>query len=68
MCVLRCHIKSVYSSHIAHGAQETLRFKNKVSPYIGKRLTGRVEKTYLGGALVWEHGAGAGDAARGGFV
>ncbi|XAO27881.1 allantoinase [Cryptococcus bacillisporus CA1280] len=35
---------------------ETLRFKNKVSPYIGKTLTGVVEKTYLGGKLVWDHG------------
>ncbi|KIR26203.1 allantoinase [Cryptococcus deuterogattii LA55] len=35
---------------------ETLRFKNKVSPYIGKTLTGVVEKTYLGGKLVWDNG------------
>ncbi|KAE8538281.1 allantoinase [Cryptococcus gattii VGV] len=35
---------------------ETLRFKNKVSPYIGKTLTGLVEQTYLGGKLVWDHG------------
>ncbi|WVR09781.1 allantoinase [Kwoniella sp. DSM 27419] len=37
---------------------ETLHFKNKVSPYIGKRLRGLVEQTYLGGRLVWQHSKG----------
>ncbi|AFR95195.1 allantoinase [Cryptococcus neoformans C23] len=46
---------------------ETLRFKNKVSPYIGKRLRGLVEKTYVGGKLVWDNGR-AGGAAVGRFV
>lgn len=41
---------------LTHILQETLRFKNKVSPYIGKTLTGVVEKTYLGGKLVWDNG------------
>ncbi|WVN86610.1 allantoinase [Cryptococcus depauperatus CBS 7841] len=33
---------------------DTLRFKNKVSPYLGKTLKGKVEQTYLGGRLVWD--------------
>lgn len=33
-----------------------LVFKNKVSPYIGRELTGRVLQTYLGGRLVWDGG------------
>jgi dihydroorotase-like cyclic amidohydrolase len=33
---------------------ESLRFKNKVSPYVGKTLIGRVEQTYLGGTLVYD--------------
>ena len=33
-----------------------LVFKNKVSPYIGKELTGRVLQTYVGGRLVWDDG------------
>ncbi|ODN85683.1 allantoinase [Cryptococcus wingfieldii CBS 7118] len=35
---------------------DTLRFKNKVSPYLGKTLKGLVEKTYLGGKLAWDRG------------
>ncbi|WVQ74060.1 allantoinase [Cryptococcus sp. DSM 104548] len=35
---------------------DTLRFKNKVSPYLGKKLKGLVEKTYLGGKLAWDQG------------
>ena len=33
-----------------------LVFKNKVSPYIGKELTGRILQTYVGGRLVWDDG------------
>ncbi|WVQ84121.1 allantoinase [Cryptococcus sp. DSM 104549] len=33
---------------------DSLQFKNKVSPYIGKTLQGVVESTYLGGRLVWD--------------
>ncbi|WWC87010.1 allantoinase [Kwoniella dendrophila CBS 6074] len=39
-------------------AVDSLLFKNKVSPYIGKTLQGKVEKTYLGGKLVWDHATG----------
>ncbi|OCF58893.1 allantoinase [Kwoniella mangroviensis CBS 10435] len=37
---------------------QSLLFKNKVSPYVGKNLRGLVEKTYLGGQLVWDHSKG----------
>ncbi|WWC67856.1 allantoinase [Kwoniella pini CBS 10737] len=37
---------------------ESLLFKNKISPYIGKTLKGRVEKTYLAGQLVWDYEKG----------
>lgn len=57
----------LFLSTTADAAQETLRFKNKVSPYIGKRLRGLVEKTYVGGKLVWDNGR-AGGAAVGRFV
>ncbi|WVQ97969.1 allantoinase [Kwoniella sp. CBS 9459] len=33
---------------------DNLLFKNKVSPYLGKKLKGLVEKTYLSGKLVWD--------------
>lgn len=33
---------------------DILHFKNKISPYIGKTLSGRVEKTILRGQVVWE--------------
>ena len=33
---------------------ESLRFRNKVSPYVGKTLVGLVEQTYLRGALVYD--------------
>ncbi|WRT64854.1 allantoinase [Kwoniella shivajii] len=37
---------------------DSLLFKNKVSPYVGKTLKGLVEKTYLAGQLVWDHSKG----------
>ncbi|WWC59346.1 uncharacterized protein I303_101898 [Kwoniella dejecticola CBS 10117] len=37
---------------------DSLLFKNKMSPYIGKTLKGLVEKTFLGGKLVWDHTKG----------
>ena len=33
---------------------ESLQFKNKVSPYVGKALRGRVEKTYLRGVMIYD--------------
>ncbi|KAL0576654.1 Allantoinase [Marasmius crinis-equi] len=33
---------------------KTLNFRNKVSPYVGMKLQGRVEKTYLRGSLVYD--------------
>ncbi|WWD22115.1 allantoinase [Kwoniella shandongensis] len=35
-------------------SQDSLRFKNKVSPYVGMTLRGVVEQTYLGGQLAWD--------------
>lgn len=34
--------------------QDQLLFKNKVSPYVGKELRGKVVQTWLRGELVWE--------------
>lgn len=38
--------------------QEDLHFKNKVSPYLGRRLRGRVVETWLRGRRVWSRQAG----------
>ncbi|KAJ9128291.1 hypothetical protein QFC24_000584 [Naganishia onofrii] len=37
---------------------ESLKFKNKVSPYLGKTLRGKVEQTFLRGNLVFDHKKG----------
>ncbi|KAK1218499.1 Allantoinase [Marasmius sp. AFHP31] len=39
-------------------SEKTLNFRNKVSPYVGLKLQGRVEKTFLRGSLVydWQNG------------
>jgi allantoinase len=37
-------------------APGTLHFRHKVSPYLGRRLRGRVEKTWLRGRLVYDGG------------
>ncbi|RDB25078.1 Allantoinase [Hypsizygus marmoreus] len=34
--------------------EESLNFKNKLSPYVGMTLRGRVEKTFLRGTLVYD--------------
>ncbi|EAU91207.2 allantoinase [Coprinopsis cinerea okayama7 len=34
--------------------RDFLQYKNKISPYEGKELTGRVEKTYLRGSLIYD--------------
>jgi allantoinase len=34
--------------------EDALYFKNKVSPYVGMTLAGRVEKTILRGSVVWD--------------
>ena len=39
--------------------QSDLLFKNKVSPYVGKQLKGRVVETWLRGERVWSKGKGA---------
>ena len=36
---------------------EDLHFKHRVSPYLGKKLRGRVERTWLRGQTVFERGA-----------
>lgn len=36
--------------------KETLNFKNKLSPYEGLTLKGRVEQTFLRGTLVYDAG------------
>ncbi|KAJ2918591.1 hypothetical protein MD484_g1876, partial [Candolleomyces efflorescens] len=38
--------------------KELLQYKNKISPYQGMTLTGRVEKTFLRGSLVYDRTAG----------
>ncbi|KAF8893304.1 allantoinase [Infundibulicybe gibba] len=38
--------------------KESLNFKNKISPYVGLKLRGRVEKTFLRGALVYDRMGG----------
>ena len=40
--------------------KEMLNFKNKLTPYEGMTLRGRVEKTYLRGRLVYDRAAGGG--------
>jgi allantoinase len=39
--------------------QNDLLFKNKVSPYVGKELKGKVLETWLKGERVWSIGHGA---------
>ncbi|KAJ4002068.1 allantoinase [Lentinula boryana] len=34
--------------------EESLRFKNKISPYVGLKVRGRVEKTFLRGSLIYD--------------
>ena len=36
--------------------EDHLHFRNKISPYLGQRLTGQVKATYLRGQLVYEDG------------
>ncbi|KAJ3899681.1 allantoinase [Lentinula edodes] len=38
--------------------QESLNFKNKVSPYVGLKLRGRVEKTFIRGSIVYDRISG----------
>ena len=38
--------------------KESFNFKNKVSPYVGLTLVGKVEQTYLRGQLVYDHTEG----------
>jgi allantoinase len=38
-------------------AANDLHFRHKVSPYLGRRLRGRVEKTWLRGRVVYDRGA-----------
>ncbi|KAJ3575130.1 hypothetical protein NP233_g1309 [Leucocoprinus birnbaumii] len=39
--------------------KEWLNFKNKISPYVGQKLKGLVEKTYVRGRLVYDHAGGS---------
>jgi allantoinase len=34
---------------------DAIRYKNKITPYLGKKVKGRIHKTYLAGKLVYEH-------------
>lgn len=36
---------------------ESLQFRNKISPYVGKTLRGRVERTYLRGVMIYDRSA-----------
>ncbi|KAF9531665.1 hypothetical protein CPB83DRAFT_848537 [Crepidotus variabilis] len=38
--------------------KDVLQYKNKISPYEGKRLSGRVEETYLRGNRIYSRSAG----------
>jgi allantoinase len=38
-----------------------IRHRHKITPYEGQTLLGAVERTYLGGALVFERGALVGE-------
>ncbi|KAI0824959.1 allantoinase [Trametes gibbosa] len=42
--------------------KESLNFKNKLTPYEGLTLSGKVEKTFLRGRLIYHHGVGDGFA------
>ncbi|KAF5354785.1 hypothetical protein D9756_005299 [Leucocoprinus leucothites] len=42
--------------------KEGLNFKNKLTPYVGQRLRGVVEQTYVRGKLVYDRGGGSGAA------
>ncbi len=42
--------------HTWHVTEDNLHFRNKISPYLGQRLTGQVKATYLRGELVYEDG------------
>lgn len=48
--------------------KESLNFKNKVSPYEGLTLTGRVEQTYLRGQLVYDQSEGFSQKPTGQFL
>ncbi len=39
-----------------HVTESQLHFRNKISPYLGERLTGQVKATLLRGQLVYENG------------
>ncbi|ORX34452.1 hypothetical protein BD324DRAFT_583370 [Kockovaella imperatae] len=52
-----------------HLEQSHLNFKNKMSPYVGKRLNGSVKATYIRGQQVWDGSQGkALDPKRGHFI
>ncbi|KAJ4483394.1 allantoinase [Lentinula aciculospora] len=38
--------------------EDSLEFKNKISPYVGLKLRGRVEKTFLRGSLIYDRVSG----------
>ncbi len=43
--------------------QQTLHYRNKVSPYLGKTLKGVVMQTYIRGRLAWDDRAAVTDAS-----
>lgn len=49
------------SFHIHQVTKASLNFKNKLTPYEGLTLSGKVQQTFLRGALVY-------DVDKGGFV
>ncbi|BFZ56748.1 Allantoinase [Savitreella phatthalungensis] len=47
-------------------SENDLYFKNKVSPYVGRQLRGRVEESWLAGQQVWQrHGRTWSSSPRG---
>ncbi|KIK67392.1 hypothetical protein GYMLUDRAFT_37505 [Collybiopsis luxurians FD-317 M1] len=38
--------------------KDSLNFKNKLSPYVGLKLRGKVKKTFLRGSMVYDHFSG----------
>jgi len=45
--------------------ENDLRFRHKISPYLGTRLRGRVMETYLRGECIFRDGNLVGSQARG---
>ena len=54
------------AEHIVQAAE--LRHRHKISPYVGRKLRGRVEQTWVGGKLAFDHRHGLSSRPVGSFV